>query len=173
MTTLTRNESSRAGFPGRNRHFSLSRLVSVILGMVLFAPTLVNAQACRGNPNTGCSHSGALCSPVTTGSGSQGHCNTPKGLKGGLSCECAGTPIPPAPLFDIISRPTPPSGTDVAIRIDRPNPKQPSTEYPQITFQPGDTVTIHAGGCVQGGATARLGVNMSLPPRATPGTIAD
>lgn len=37
------------------------------------------------------------------------------------------------------------------VRIDKPNPTQPATEYPQITFQPGDTITIHAAGCVQGG----------------------
>jgi hypothetical protein len=56
-----------------------------------------------------------------------------------------------AETFDIITRPAPPTGTDAVIRIDRPNPQHPSTEYPQITFQPGDTVTIHAGGCVQSG----------------------
>lgn len=64
---------------------------------------------------------------------------------------CFGSALCAAETFDIISRPTPPAGTDVVIRIDRPNPKQPSTDYPQITFQPGDTVTIHAGGCVQSG----------------------
>ena len=56
-----------------------------------------------------------------------------------------------AETFDIISRPVPPAGTDAVVRIDRPNPKQPSTAYPSVTFQPGDTVTIHAGGCVQSG----------------------
>src|SRR4030088_328501 len=56
-----------------------------------------------------------------------------------------------AETFDIISRPVPPAGTDAVIRIDRPNPKQPSTAYPSVTFQPGDTVTLHAGGCVQSG----------------------
>jgi hypothetical protein len=56
-----------------------------------------------------------------------------------------------AETFDIITRPAAPQGTDAVIRIDRPNPQQHSTEYPQITFQPGDTITIHAGGCVQSG----------------------
>ena len=60
-----------------------------------------------------------------------------------------------AETFDIISRPAPPAGVDAVIRIDRPNPKQPSTEYPAITFQPGDTITIHAGGCVQSGGLGR------------------
>jgi len=53
--------------------------------------------------------------------------------------------------FDQISHPPPPAGVDAVVRIDRPNPKARSTEYASITFQPGDNVTIHAGGCVQSG----------------------
>jgi len=63
----------------------------------------------------------------------------------GASTFCA------AETFDLISRPQPPAGTDLVIRIDHPNPTQPTTSYPTVTFQPGDTVTIHAGGCVQSG----------------------
>jgi hypothetical protein len=37
------------------------------------------------------------------------------------------------------------------IRIDRPNPQKPFVDYPSITFQPDDGVTISAGGCVQSG----------------------
>lgn len=52
--------------------------------------------------------------------------------------------------FDFITlRPIGP-GVD-QIRIDRPNPTRRSVDYPQITFQPNDTVTIAAGGCVQSG----------------------
>jgi hypothetical protein len=69
-----------------------------------------------------------------------------------LLCCAAALPCT-AETFDIITRPAPPPGTDLVIRIDRPNPQHPSTEYPQITFQPGDTVTIHAGGCVQSGGS--------------------
>ena len=36
-------------------------------------------------------------------------------------------------------------------RIDQPNVKQHITQYQQIWFQPGDRVTIQAGGCVQTG----------------------
>jgi hypothetical protein len=64
---------------------------------------------------------------------------------------CFAASICTAETFDIITRPTPPAGINVVIRIDRPNPQHPSTEYPQITFQPGDTITVHAGGCVQSG----------------------
>ena len=52
--------------------------------------------------------------------------------------------------FDIVTRSTPRPGVD-QIRIDRPNPTKRSVDYPQITFQPGDGVTITAGGCVQSG----------------------
>jgi hypothetical protein len=38
-------------------------------------------------------------------------------------------------------------------RIDEPNVKQHVTPYPQIKFQPGDKVTIQAGGCVQTGGS--------------------
>ncbi len=54
--------------------------------------------------------------------------------------------------FDIISRSTPRPGVD-QIRIDRPDPTKRSVYYPQITFQPGDGVTISAGGCVQSGGS--------------------
>jgi hypothetical protein len=36
-------------------------------------------------------------------------------------------------------------------RIDKPNVKQRMTSYEQIRFQPGDRVTVQAGGCVQTG----------------------
>jgi hypothetical protein len=37
--------------------------------------------------------------------------------------------------------------------IDEPNVKQRITEYPEITFQPGDNVVIEAGGCAQTGGS--------------------
>jgi hypothetical protein len=36
-------------------------------------------------------------------------------------------------------------------RIDEPRVDQPWTEYPNIRFQPGDSVIVNAGGCVQTG----------------------
>src|SRR5712671_2588466 len=47
-------------------------------------------------------------------------------------------------------------------QIAQPNVKRPMTSYPQIRFQPGDSVTIVAGGCVQtggSGLTWKLYVN--------------
>src|SRR5712692_9388737 len=64
---------------------------------------------------------------------------------------CLWTAICAAEKFDIITRPPSPKPGTSVVRIDRPNPRQPATNYHQITFQPGDTVTIHAGGCVQSG----------------------
>ena len=55
-----------------------------------------------------------------------------------------------AEQFDIITT-TQISPGVVLVRIDKPNPKQPATEYPSITFMPGDVVTVDAGGCVQSG----------------------
>jgi hypothetical protein len=40
-------------------------------------------------------------------------------------------------------------------RIDEPNVKQRVTPYPQIKFQPGDKITIQAGGCVQTGGIGK------------------
>jgi hypothetical protein len=55
-----------------------------------------------------------------------------------------------AQTFDFITVTHPSPGVDV-FRIDRPDPTRSSTEYPSITFQPGDAVLIQAGGCVQSG----------------------
>jgi hypothetical protein len=65
--------------------------VIAFFGVFFFAPPKMNAQACTGNSDIGCSHLGATCSPVTTGTGQSGHCTTPLGFpKGERSCECTG-----------------------------------------------------------------------------------
>jgi hypothetical protein len=57
--------------------------------------------------------------------------------------------------FDQIQHSTSGATADVW-RIDRPNVKQKATEYRGIRFDPGaDTVTVHAGGCVQTGGSGR------------------
>jgi hypothetical protein len=40
-------------------------------------------------------------------------------------------------------------------RITEPVVTQPTSEYPQIKFQPGDAVFVHAAGCVQTGGHGR------------------
>jgi hypothetical protein len=43
-------------------------------------------------------------------------------------------------------------GSDIVVyRIQQPNVRQKVTVYPSVVFQPGDAVTISAGGCVQTG----------------------
>lgn len=70
--------------------FWLRTAVSLI---ALLAPLASVAQRCAGNPNVGCTHAGAICSPVTTGVGATGSCTTPPGFpRGERECECAGKP---------------------------------------------------------------------------------
>jgi hypothetical protein len=84
----------------------------------------------------------------------------------------------------VSSRPLGPNA--VEWRIDEPNVKQRMTAYPQIRFQPGDRVTINAGGCAQtggSGATWKRYVDPQGPnadrlyhgliwiPGATPGLV--
>jgi hypothetical protein len=77
-------------------------------------------------------------------------------------------PAPPTPGghsagpsdFDHISRlpnVSDPKGraSDIAWRIGEPNVKQPVTEYPMVHFQAGDTIILHAGGCVQTGGAGK------------------
>jgi hypothetical protein len=47
--------------------------------------------------------------------------------------------------------------------IDEPNVVQPATEYKQIRFQPGDEVTISAGGCVQTGGSGKTWKSYTNP----------
>src|SRR5947209_10590917 len=64
-----------------------------------------------------------------------------------------------------ISISTPAPDTTV-VRIDQPIVTQALTQYPQILFHPGDTVTVDAGGCVQTGGigpTWKRYVNPSGP----------
>ena len=47
------------------------------------------------------------------------------------------------------------NATTRVVRIDEPIVNQRLTEYRDITFQPGDVVTVNAGGCVQTGGHGR------------------
>lgn len=53
-----------------------------------------------------------------------------------------------------VIRTTPRPGT-IVYRIERPNVKQAITDYPQVSFEPGDRITLDAGGCVQTGGRGR------------------
>ena len=71
----------------------IERVVQAALSATLIWPGAVTAQRCTGDLNKGCTHEGAVCSPVTSGEGSSGHCATPPNLpKGEKECECVGTP---------------------------------------------------------------------------------
>ena len=50
---------------------------------------------------------------------------------------------------------TKPDAKTTIYEIDQPNVKQRLTEYKSITFQPGDTITISAGGCCQTGGLGK------------------
>ena len=130
---------------------SVARSAVACFVLTLFVPLAIHAQACKGNTNVGCLNSGAACSPVTTGSGSSGHCANPGGFpKGERSCECVGTPIPPPPLLDPRCSDRTATGT-FTCTIDEPNVRQLETQYPAVQFAPGDTVEVNANGCVQTG----------------------
>lgn len=59
-----------------------------------------------------------------------------------------------ADQFDVVLLETNTSSQTVW-RITQPNVKQKTTQYPQIKFLPGDSVSIDAGGCVQTGGSGR------------------
>lgn len=54
---------------------------------------------------------------------------------------------------DVTVRCTANGPNQTVCRIDEPVVNQRLTQYPQIVFQPGETVTVNAGGCVQTGGT--------------------
>jgi hypothetical protein len=56
-------------------------------------------------------------------------------------------------------------------RIDRPNPKQPRTNYPQVAFRGGDAVTVHAGGCVQTGGRGQTWKSYTHPQGSDSGRL--
>src|SRR6266545_2679850 len=61
-----------------------------MLAAALFAQP-ANAQRCTGTTSIGCSHPGAVCSPVTRGIGPTGHCKTRSDLPPGeRECDCVG-----------------------------------------------------------------------------------
>jgi hypothetical protein len=137
---------------GIRKSISFPRLWMAVLAIVL-VPFSADAQRCSGTVSKGCNDLGAFCSPVTTGTGSSGHCAT-EGLPGAgkLSCQCAGTPIPPGWVFDKGCSDRNATGK-FTCTIDKPVVTQPETEYPNVVFAPGDYVDVQANGCVQTGGS--------------------
>jgi hypothetical protein len=118
---------------------------------VLFASAAAGAQTCSSTPSEGCTHPGAACKPIVSGTGSSGHCTTGEiGHTGKLSCHCAGTPIPPGPRFDAGCSNRNAQGAFVCT-INQPNVTQHEASYPNVQFAPADILQIQADGCVQTG----------------------
>src|SRR5205823_4332911 len=61
-------------------------------------------------------------------------------------------PPPPPPTGSIDCRNGP---NTIDCEIDQPNVKARFTEYHEVRFLPGDTVSVQAGGCVQTGGVGR------------------
>ena len=55
-------------------------------------------------------------------------------------------------------------GETKTIVIDQPRVDVALTPLPSITFKPGDTVTIGAGGCVQTGGSGSTWKSYTAPP---------
>jgi hypothetical protein len=156
----------------RNRirkHTAPTCLVMMLTVASLLAPPASNAQQCKGNIQDGCLDSGAVCSPVTKGLGSKGHCATTPNLPPGeRECECAGTPIPPPPALDPKCSDRTAQGK-IVCTINEPIVTQHETTYSMIEFAPKDIVDVSADGCVQTGgtgATWKRYVNPSGPKSA-------
>jgi hypothetical protein len=126
------------------------RILLVICLAAYWVPLTAHAQMCKGNINTGCTNAGAICKPVTSGTGPTGHCRNGGQPKGEKECNCVGEPVPPPPSFD-------PGCSDRTARgkftctIFQPKVTQHETDYPIVEFAPGDAVEVTANGCAQTG----------------------
>ncbi len=80
--------------------FVLPALIAVA---AFFGPRLANAQQCAGNPQTGCSHPRASCSPVTVGDGELGLCVSACPVARECECNCVGSrPAEPEIAFRLV-----------------------------------------------------------------------
>jgi hypothetical protein len=161
-----------------NKRSSLLRKIAFlwlgrgVMFVTIFAPSSASAQSCTGTVSEGCLHPGAVCKPVTVGTGQSGHCKT-----GGLSgvgkfdCRCEGTPIPLGPVFDKGCSDRHATGK-FTCTIVQPVVIQPETEYPNVVFAPGDYVDVQANGCVQTGGSGKtwkryVNPDFDLQPNST------
>ena len=126
---------------------ALCRLTVLVAAIAVVASPASSAQVCAGGgPNVGCTHPGAVCSPVTSGTGKSGKCTTSL-PKGEYECNCTGTPIP---LIDPRCSDRTAQGK-FDCKIDQPPVNKPETQIPAVLFAPGDIVQVKADGCVQTG----------------------
>jgi hypothetical protein len=163
-STITR-KSDRLG----KRFLHEARLGLTVLILLLLTPKSLHGQACRGNINEGCTNPGAVCSPVSIGTGPTGHCKTPEGLpKGERECACVGKPIPPPPSFDPRCSDRSATGKFICT-ITKPDVRKRESDYRNVVFAPNDVVDVYANGCVQTGgvgSTWKRYVNPSGPESA-------
>jgi len=89
-----RNGADVSRTPGRLfKRIFLFVLAMTLTATGLLAPLSVRAQQCKGDINVGCLNPGSVCSPVSSGVGTSGHCVTPGGLPPGeRECNCVGAP---------------------------------------------------------------------------------
>jgi hypothetical protein len=64
------------------------------------------------------------------------------------------TTVARADVFDIVRIQHPSPEVEI-VQISQPNVKQPTTDYPSVTFMPGDSVVVTATGCVQTGGIGK------------------
>lgn len=64
------------------------------------------------------------------------------------------TTVARADIFDIVRIQHPSPEVEI-VQISQPNVKQPTTDYPSVTFMPGDSVIVTATGCVQTGGIGK------------------
>jgi hypothetical protein len=145
---------SHRGFVHLEGKLEWTLLLGVALWTAAIPGPLAEAQQCSGTIQAGCTKPGAVCKPVTVGTGQTGHCETrlPKGER---ECDCVGasTAPPPPPVDAGCSNR---SGTGkFTCTISQPNVKEHESEYPKIAFAPGDVVEINANGCVQTGGLGK------------------
>jgi hypothetical protein len=93
----------------------ISFATALVLTSLLTCSLLI-AQQCKSSANGVCSSVDAVCRPVTSGTGSSGHCDTvPVGMPGkpeGFECKCVGQSAPPPgpKNFDLYSAATDKNG---------------------------------------------------------------
>jgi hypothetical protein len=138
---------------------------------VFFSSSRAHAQACQGTITEGCTNPGAVCKPVTKGTGTTGHCQT-GGLPGlgKFNCACAGTPVTSGWVFDPGCSDRTAQG-NFTCTITQPVVNAHETDYPKVEFAPGDLVSVTANGCVQtggSGSTWKRYANPSGPNTGPP-----